>query len=390
MATLLLLAACENPSGLPDGFGDDGASDPTATPLRADSAFLAPLDDFTGAFVSNTGFTTFRLLAGQADDPDFGAVTALGYIDVLAPATFPEGFRDRPVEEVTLRLVRDYVYGDTLLPTVFDLRQVAEEWNAIGSDGGSVTSDTLFPVQDEIITSFEVAGDSLVEVAMPEDWIAANDTTLRSTQFSTLFHGFQLRAQDGSTAAYGFTGASSLELISDGDTVRYQASELFSNIEAEPPTVPLGDGVVRLQDGTGLGLELNFDLGALGRTALNTAFVRVDVGETPDAQPGFARPVAEELALFGLPGPDSTNSAAALAPLFLASATRDEDGQTFSFNSAALTAVLQQLVLGTSRLEGFAIGFPTAPPSLDVVPLLGLGGEARGPRAVLVLIPGDG
>ncbi len=380
---LLLLAACENPAGLSDGFSDFNENDPAARILPADSAMLAPLDDFTGSFLTTTGFRSFRALAGRVDDPDFGTITAQGYLDVLPPSSFPEGFRDRPIEGATLRLARGYVYGDTLAPTRFDVRQVAEEWNAVVAP-----SDTLFPVMDGVITSFEVVpGDTLVEVALPADWIAANDTTLRSAQVSTLFHGFRLEAQESGNAVYGFTGASSLELVSAEDTVRYQASELFSNVAVDPPASPLADGLIRLQDGTGLGLELDFDLDTLGLAALNTAFLRLNADTlAAEAPTGFVRPLARELALFGLPERDEGDDEDP-TPVFITSAMLNEESQTFSFSSPLLTGLLQDLVLDRSRLEGFAVGFPSAPSSLDVVPLAGLGRD-EGPRVVIILIPG--
>lgn len=373
---LFLLASCENPAGLPDGFDPEG-NDPAVRTLPADSALIAPLQDLTGAFLTAEDFGDFRALAGRVDDPDFGIVTALAYLDVLPPSSFPDGFQDRPVEQVTLRLERGYVYGDTLLPTMFDVRQVADEWDAVGA-----ASDTLFPVQDAIITSFEVAAsDTLVEIALPDSWIAENDTTLRSDQFSTLFHGFQLQAQDGSNAVYGFTGGSTLQLISAEDTVIYQASELFSNTATAPAVAPPVDGRIRIQDGTGMGLTLSFDLDTLGLASINTAFLRVNADTLAvEARPGFVRPLARELALFGfIDGED---------PVFITTATLNEENQTFSFGSPLLTDLIQDLVLDNSELDGFAIGFPSAPSSLDVVPIAGLGMEG-GPRAVVILIPND-
>ncbi len=371
---LFLLAGCENPAGLPDGIDAPDGNDPSIRTLAADSAMIAPLQDLTGAFITAEDFDDFRALAGHVNDPAFGTVTALAYLDVLPPSSYPDGFQDRPVREVTLRLERGYVYGDTLMPTMFDVRQVSEEWDAVGAP-----SDTLFPAQEAIITSFEVAAsDTLVEVPLPASWIAELDTTLRSDQFSTLFHGFQLQAQDGSNAVYGFTGDSTLELISAEDTVIYQASELFTNTEATPAMAPPADGLFRLQDGTGLGLTLNFDLDTLSLAAINTAFLRVNADTLAvEAPMGFVRPLARELALFGfIEGED---------PVFITTATLSEENQTYSFGSNLLTGLLQDLVLDRSELDGFAVGFPSEPSGLDVVPLAGLGSEG-GPRAVVILI----
>ncbi|MEM1044469.1 MAG: hypothetical protein AAGI91_17805 [Bacteroidota bacterium] len=389
---LLLLAGCENPAGLPDGLGDPDGNDPNVRTVAADSVEAAAFDDLTGAFLTEEGFNDFQALAGRVDDPAFGTTTALGYVDFLPPSNFPEGFLERPLREVTLQLQRRYVYGDTLASTTFDLRQVLEEWDAV-----SAASDTLFPVQEATIVSFEVAAsDSLVEISLPDSWIADNDTTLRSSQFSNLFHGFQLQAQDGGNAVYGFSGGSTLELVSAEDTVIYRASELFSNLDRTPPAAPPADGRLRIQDGTGESIQLKVEVDALGRADINTAFIRVDADSLADPAPmGFVRPQVRELVLYGLglatddnPNPE---------PVFLASAMLDEETQTFSFGSASLTGIVQDLVLDRSGLARFIIGFPAVPPrvtprpfadqsSIDAVSLVGPG-EDGAPRAVVILIP---
>lgn len=374
-ACLLLLAACEDPSGVGLTVLDPGESDPRARTVPAGDVALGELPDQTGLFLSSSNFADFTVLAGHADDPLFGSVTAYAYLDMLAPESFPEGFRDRPIEEARLRLFRSYAYGDTVGVTTIDIRQLEEEWTAVGA-----TADTTFPVMDDVIASFEVAaGDSLIEVPLPESWIAANDTTLRADDFSNLFHGFRLSAETAG-AVYGFNGRSSLELISEEDTVRYGVSEISSHLDAEP-SAAFPDHLIPVQDGSSTGLHFAFVLDTLGTPALNTAFLRV-TADTAAAQAdlpaGFARPLARELALYGTFEDDD--------PLLLGQAELDEETQTFSFRSNTLTTVLQELVLGREPLDGFAIGVPAARSSLDVMPLVAPPAEGA-PRAVLILIP---
>ena len=385
---LLALAACEDPSGVGLTVIDPGENDPSARSIVADSTSLSTLADVTGAFATAQGFSSFVSLAGRVDDPLFGTTTAYGFLDVLPPQSLPDGFRNRPIEQATLRLNRTYVYGDTTVATRLELRQIAEAWNAIGAE-----ADTLFPVMDGIITSFDVAaGDSLVEVALPAEWVMANDTTLRSTSASTLFHGFRLSPSAPASAVYGFAGASTLELISQGDTVRYGVSELFSGIEgpAEPPAAP---ELLLLQDGTSRGLEIRFDLSEIQQSSINAVFLRVDADTAAvemDRPAGFARPFARQLALYGfIEGED---------PVFISSATLDEETQTFSFTSTVLTGLFQDLVLDRSDLDGFALGFLPARSTLDVLPLRAsseagceadAGISCRGPRATVFLIPSD-
>lgn len=373
---LLLLAACEDPSGVGLSVLDPEESDPQAQVIHAGEATLEPLPDPTGLFLTSSGFNDFNILAGSADDPLFGTVSAQAYLDVLAPQSFPEGFRDRPVEEARLRLIRSYAYGDTTATTTLDVHQVEDEWTAVGA-----TADTLFPVQDDVITSFEVTpGDSLIEVALPVSWITENDTTLRSDNFTTLFHGFRLSTESVAGAVYGFNGRSELELISEEDTVRYPVSELFSHIETEEQEA-FPDGLIPLRDGSSTGLHFAFQLDTLGAPVLNTAFLRVtaDTAAAMENLPaGFARPLARELALFGTFEDDE--------PILLVEAELDEETQTYSFSSGLVTTLLQDLALGREPVDGFAIGVPPSRSSLDVTALVAPPDEA-GPRAVLILVP---
>ena len=385
---LLLLAACEDPSGVGLTVLDPGENDPRARSLPADSTSISPLTDITGAFLTAQGFNTFLGLAGRVDDPLFGTTSARAYFDLLPPQSFPEGFRDRPIEQAILRLNRSYVYGDTTAATRLDIRQISEEWNAVGAE-----ADTLFPVMDEIITTFDVAAsDSLIEVALPAAWVMANDTTLRSSSFSTLFHGFQLSPSDQASAVYGFAGASTLELISAEDTVRYGVSELFSGIEA-PADAPTTPDLLLLQDGTSRGLELRFDLDGLQQASINAVFLRLnaDTSAVETSRPaGFARPFARQLALYGFVEGEE--------PVLITTATLDEETETFSFTSTVMTDIFQDLVLDRSEVAGFAIGFPPSRSTLDVMPLVsssvaGCGTDAMpsctGPRATIFLIPSD-
>lgn len=375
-ACLLALAACEDPSGVGLTVLDPQENDPRVTVLPAEGVGLGLLPDETGAFVTSANFPQFNALAGFADDPLLGAVSADAFLDVIPPQSLPEGFRGRPIEQARLRLIRSYVYGDTLRPTTLDVRQVAEDWSSVGA-----TADTSFAVLDDVITTFEVsASDSLLEVPLPDAWVAALDTTLRSANASNLFHGFRLSADDAA-AVYGFNGRSSLELISADDTVRFGASELFSHIEAEDPPAQL-DGLAVVRDGAGAGLRFSFDVGALGAPVFSTAALRVsaDTAAAQAALPyGFVRPLARELALFGFADEDGP-------PLLLGRAQLDAPTQTYSFRSSTITAILQDLVLGREPLTGFAVGVVPSASGLGVMPLAVPPSDGA-PRAVVVLIP---
>lgn len=383
---LSTLAACEDPSGVGISFvgGDEG--DPQASVFRAPSVESVPLPDQTGAFATAQNFRNFQALAGYVADPLFGTTVAQGYIDVLPPSTISDEFRERPVREAKLRLALSYAYGDTMTVTTLDVRQIEEEWTAVGA-----TADTTFPVMDEVITSFDVTpGDTLIEVVLPDSWITANDTTLRSDDVSNLFHGFRLSTDGTSGAVYGFSGESQLELISAEDTVRYSASELFSGIVHTPaPSFPADLYPIQDGSGRGLGLVLRFD--TLDTPALNTAFLRVNadtLASQADLPAGFVRPLARELALFGV---SRSND-----PVFITSTELDEEGAVYSFRSNTLTNILQELALERDSVEvntglyvsGFAVGVPPSRSSLDAVAIVAPPADT-GPRAVLFLVPTD-
>src|SRR5690606_24462869 len=105
---------------------DPGESDPRARTIPAGEVALVPLPDPSGAFLTSAGFQDFNGLAGFVDDPLFGTTRAYAYFDMLAPQNFPPGFRDRPIREARLRLIKAYAYGDTSAVTTLDVRQIAE------------------------------------------------------------------------------------------------------------------------------------------------------------------------------------------------------------------------------------------------------------------------
>lgn len=377
---LTALAACEDPSGVGLTVLNPDETDPRARTIPADSVVRTPFDDVTGAFVATNNLADFRGLAGRAADPLFGTSEARAYIDFLAPQSFPEGFRSRPLEQVQLRLVRTYAYGDTTGAVTFDLFDVTEEWNAAGA-----VSDTLFPVAEAPFASFQVAAaDSLVEVNLPADWIAANDTTLRHNSVTTLFHGFQIRPQEGAGAVFGFSARSQLRLISASDTVHFLASEIFSHVAWEPPAVE-PEGFRPLQDGSGQGIQLTFDLDTLGSTPVSTAFLRIDVDTTrlvENLPPGFVRTRPQTLTLFARSDSDDGG--------LVTEARFDKDRSAYIFSGSTLTTLFQRLVLGQTDLDQFVLAFPTSPSSLDALPLVlpeagPVDGPPRGPRAVLVV-----
>ena len=377
------LAACEDPSGVGLSVLDLEDEDPRAQTVLPDAVRFGDFDDLTGLARTNTSdaFTEARVLVGAVEDPLLGPLTARGFIDFFPPAEVPEGFPNRELDEVRLRLVPDYVYGDTTAATSFDVYEVSEDWPVTG-----VAADTTFGVEDAVIGTVSVAAtDTVVVFNLDEAWVAERDTLLRSSSVASRFHGFELRPQEGAAGAvYGFSEASRLELISADDTVRFAASKVFTNLEAEPAE-PEHERLTFLQDGNGRALEIDFDFDALETLALNTGLIRIPVDTTAidtDLPAGFVRPLARELALVAV---DDEGGQA-----FIGSVELDPEHGWYEFASSGLTALIQDALLGQVEVDHFSLTFPAAPTTLDVAPLLRFRAsdpDRENPRAVLYAVP---
>lgn len=380
----LLLAGCEDPSAVGLTVLDVGDATPETITVPADEATLAPLTDPTG-FTRPTGGGVFtaRTLAGRAEDPLFGTVTASGHLDFFRPVELPAGFLTSPIERVVLELRPDYRFGDTTATATFDVYEIAAEWVA-----GLLPSDTTLAVHDRLLATFSVSGaDTLAHVELPADWVAERDTLFRGETFATDFHGLQIRPRQESRLAFGFSQESSLLMISDlqeeapRDTVVHPVASLFSSIQRDlHGTVPPPD-LVPLQDGTGQGLHASFRLDELGSPAVTAAFIRVQADTTlleRDLPPNFARPLARTLALYALGDG---------LPTLIAEARLDRRQQAYVFTSEGLSRLFQDAVLGRPAripgFRGFAVGFPRSPSTLNVAPVI------ANPEAILLVVPTD-
>ncbi|MEM1271823.1 MAG: hypothetical protein AAGI08_17370 [Bacteroidota bacterium] len=300
LPALLLTTGCDDD---PTGVGGELIGEDGATPERA-LVPAATLDGrlqptITGAQRSSTtaftGLTT-RVLAGSVDDPLAGTTTATGYLDItlLEDATALQAGR---VTGARLVLSPTYVYGDTLQAVEMVLSAIPESWPA-----NSLTSDTTITAGEEITRFMADPTLPTVTVPMPEAWIAANDTTLRSTQFASVFHGFELRSATGN-AVLGFDAEDSQFIVeATEDTVSFVVSQLFSNVQNDGGgSVP--DGRVLLQDGLGRATAVTF---AYTDPALQDAVVnrvsfslQADSAAIQQAPAGFVRPALGRLNLFG-------------------------------------------------------------------------------------------
>jgi hypothetical protein len=379
----LLVAACQDPSGVGLGLIGEEGNDPNAAVVLPDSLWIAASDDVTGGFANGALPDQDRVLAGAVTDPVFGDVRADAYLDVQPPATVPSGFRDRTITSATLRLVRSSIYGDSTAMLDFALHEVAASWSPLNAK-----SDTTFAVGD-LLATYDVpasSADSVVALALPASWVSENDELLRSDSVTTALDGFRLSLEEGAFggAVLGFDALESrLRLTTEEDTVDYFLREVFTHVERGPAGPALPDRVY-LRDGAGEALAFSFPFGAVGEVAVARAVFRLHVDHDVLDDGMLARSLPEELTLTAVTE-DSLR-------LTLATASFDEDASAYSFTSTTLNQVIQDAVLGSDLFVRYEVTPARTPASVDVVPVVtgpapGEGEAERRPRLVLTVIP---
>lgn len=356
---VLFLGACQDPSGVGlDVIGEEG-TDPSVLVLAADSVMLDDEADITGGFANSVSPTQSRILVGGTTDLLLGDASAFAYLDFFPPDAIPDGFRDRTIISATLRLVRDYVYGDSTVSVPLELHRMDSEWSPIGAP-----ADTTFDAGALLVDATVVAEDTVVALDLPASWVTEYDAILRSDTLAAALDGFQLRLPDGVVpgAVMGFnTMQSSLRVMTAQDTVDYPLFEVFSHIERGAAAPPPADRAV-LRDGAGEAFALTFPFSEFGRLPLANAIVRLSVDPSVLNEPGFARSLPETIVLFG-----RTDAGDRIGIL---NASLDETTNSYSFSSATLTAVIQEALLERSIFTRFEISVLSSPASLDAIPLI--------------------
>lgn len=374
---LLGLTGCgDDVSDVGIGLIDDQAGAPETLVLDVPAVAVSPDIDVTG--------NTDRVLGGRVADPRFGTIAATGLLDVSSVVR-TQNFLDGPLEQATLRLAPDYVYGDTLAPVTFTLRDVAEEVATVGAD-----VETELPLGAPITTFTFAPTDTLVEVALPADWIAANDTTLRSATLDASFHGFVIEPTMDGNAVVGFdAGGSTLLAVAGGDSTVFDVDlddtaadgkTLSVVTRLTAPDAPAG--LLPVQDGAGPTAQFTLALDAeeLRSAALNRAVLRVyaDTLATTSDAPDFVRPLLRQLNLIGIDADGSV--------VLIDNATLDADG-AFVFDAVAVRQVLQDLLLGSDLVERFQLAAPSNANSVDVLLLYDASDAANDPEAILTITP---
>lgn len=247
---IVLLTACEDPSNVGLGVGGELAGGEPVTVRLAPSTFATEtFDDLSG--------NVDRILIGRTNDPVIGQMTARGYLDVASPAVPPDDLPAGPIEYAELRLFPEYRYGDTLATGRFALNDMPSEW-----DGAGLPTDTTL-TGGAFIRDFSLTPtDSVVNVPLPEAWIAANSEVLRDTSdaFNDRFNGFQVVPASGNAITGINANDSQLRLVVGGDTTAFSITQTFTGLQREPGSLALPPGRRLVQDGFGAGIAIDFTL----------------------------------------------------------------------------------------------------------------------------------
>lgn len=365
---LLFLTACEDPSNVGIGLVGEQGGEPVSVVVPASSFENQTYDDETGG--------SARVIAGIVNDPALGSISAKGYIDFSIPAGVPSGFRDDPVTRAELRLVNNYVYGDTNATVTLRLFEMPAEW-----DDEDAPADTSYTIGPQIHEFSFAATDSLVVVRLPAEWVTAKDTTLRSAAFNTSFHGFHL-APVSENAVIGFNGVSSVfRVVAGTDSVAYTLTKSASTFDRSgEPQVP--DNMLLVQDGLGPAASIRFDFESAGvlNSAINRTMFRLKADTTilaPLTPPGFYRPNLRLLELFAVT--DTGQEILLGNPFELA-----ENG-VFEMSGNTLTSLVQRVLLGKSTVTSFLLRPPANRNTLDPVFLTSLSDTTNAPEVVLTV-----
>lgn len=387
LAAAAVIAACQNPSEVGLGLIDDAGDDPQARVVGAATTDTLLAEVPTAGYANpNLGPPQGRVLVGAVMDAVYGDASAVAYVDAARPSPVPEDFADSTIVGIQLRLVRDYVYGETTTEQTLELRAVEGAWTPIG-----LSPDTTLGTGSVLATATVGALDDEVVFDLPESYVSANDTTFTSTAFGSSFEGFALSLPDGAApvpgAVLGFSTADSeIRAITSGrDTLSFPVSEVYTRLTRSEPASALPARQL-LQGGAPVGLALTFGFEELASLPLARARFKLPLDPSLSGDEGsFRRPLATSAALFSREG-DTRTLLASLAPPDSANTT------TLATlpNSATLTSTLQRLLLSTTTVDRFEVGLPSTPLSLDVLPVITepLEGEPA-PRFLLTVVGGS-
>ncbi|MFV1980950.1 MAG: hypothetical protein ACC655_07340, partial [Rhodothermia bacterium] len=297
--SVILIAGCDDPSNVGLGLIGEGDIEPIRVFLEGADLPSERAAVITGGIRSGVTFSgPTRFLAGVADDPVFGVIEAIGYVDFSVPVSLGNDFRSGTLTSVSLHFAPDgYVYGDTVATTQLTISDMSGAWTAFGA-----RSDTTLTPGDSITSvDYRFTEDVLV-IDMPQEWVDANASVVLDRNFTDIFDGFQV-SSTGAAAVTGFAGLPSfMRVTTTTGSADYPMSKLLTTLRKHSAAeIP---GRTQVQDGFGDNAILDFDfqVDSIAGSAVSRAVVdvRVDVSIFESPPPDFVRPIPTSISLIGI------------------------------------------------------------------------------------------
>ena len=365
VVTAAVLVGCDDPSAVGIGIIGDRGGEPIVEVSEAESAGHVATRSVTGQ--------AQRFLIGSVVDDLLGGIQANAYVDFV-PSAVSDGFRNSTVAHAELRLGRNYVFGDTTGTVTVNIYDMPAEW-----DAADARSDTTFPVSALVTTQSFSLQDSLITLPLPADWVARNDTTLRSTRFSNVFHGLYVEATGGGGVGGFASGSTRLVAVSQADTASFLLSRVVTTIERSSDPAPQAN-VLATQATAGPGVQLSFDLSDFQSDfSLNRVMLRVEEDSLlsqASLPANYVRPRTSDISLF-------VNLAGGGRSLVETTSRRD-DG-SFVFQSNALQNLINSYLQNFVDIDSFELRAAAAQPTLNHA-FLRVGNDRR-PTVSLTLTP---
>jgi hypothetical protein len=369
LLSLLILSACDDPSPIGLNLVDSQSGDTQVTEFAPSFAGHSNFGDVTGG-TNITG--AVRTLFGTVSDPVVGPFSMTGYMDFINSSNVSSEFRAAAVSFADLELNLDYIYGDTLNPVTLDIYEIGADW--ISESG---RADSFLDAQSLVTSTTVMPEKGVFHIPLPSTWISGKDAVLRSTTFVDEFHGFALRASQGSAVlGVHFSGSSLRASSVPGDTVNFSLSKVLSassfvSDAANPEYLSLRDGAAET-----ISLRFPFESKDFGEAAFHRVIIRLNSADVSSLYPvGFERsnPIAVGLRAVAV---DETTR------LNIIVGEIAENG-TISFDSATLANVVQSSNLANSGLDRFELYFPVESNTVGIIAFKKGLPATFGPRAVI-------
>ena len=367
---IITASACEDPTNVGLGLIGEQGGAPYIVELKATSFESHAVRDITG--------NSTRILVGSVDDPLVGKIVSNGFIDFIRPASISANYATGQVTDAKLYLRPDYIYGDTMSTITMSLRELPQELNTSGAK-----SDTTIEVGEKILDFTFKANDTTIVVPLPDHWIAANETTLRSTAFDTDLHGFYIEPVSGN-AVIGFTrSASLLRAFTATDSTDFLVTGTLSMIQQTTPG-SLPDNRIHIQDGIGRVVSLTFALSEEDAEAFDLNRVRLKISADTlllreNTPLHFNRPMLTQIDVYGITDDHLT--------LDLEASFIDDNG-VFVFGSDILRNSMQLYLEGNSAFTRFELRVPpVSDNTINTQIFYGLQTDDYTPSVLLTITP---